>query len=324
MMRRFLIILAFLFCFTSVIKSQQLPSYSQYMMNGFLLNPAIAGSDGYTSFNLTAREEWLGFTNAPRTHALSFQSRLLKRSFIIKSRSVRKKTFKPSRSGRVGIGGYIFNDKNGLVDRTGFQVTYAYHIFIGDNQLSFGLSGSAFQFSIDEDGMIFSDPADPVLTDGNRKVVYVPDANFGIYISHYKYNIGFSVSQLFQSILKVGSYGNYKMLRHYYLMGRYRHDFLNGFEIEPSFLLKTTEKLNLQMDINCKVYYREDYWGGLAYRTNGAIIAIAGVRFRNFYFGYALDYLFSNIRKHSYGSHEVMIGLNFGDNTRRYRWLNRF
>ena len=40
--------------------SQQLPVYSQYMMNKFLINPAVAGSEGYTSFNLTAREQWIG------------------------------------------------------------------------------------------------------------------------------------------------------------------------------------------------------------------------------------------------------------------------
>ena len=61
---------------------QQLPVYSQYMMNMFLINPAIAGADGYTSVNLTAREQWLGLPDSPSTQALSFQTRLLKRSYI--------------------------------------------------------------------------------------------------------------------------------------------------------------------------------------------------------------------------------------------------
>ena len=82
----------FLIILFSVIKinAQQLPVYSQYMMNGFLLNPAIAGSDGYTSINLTAREQWLGLDNAPNTQAISFQTRLLRNSFISKSKPVRK------------------------------------------------------------------------------------------------------------------------------------------------------------------------------------------------------------------------------------------
>ncbi len=75
-----LVILFTLFLMGMAIgNSQQLPLYSQYMMNKFLLNPAIAGSDGYTSVNLTAREQWVGFSNAPRTHAISAQTRILKR-----------------------------------------------------------------------------------------------------------------------------------------------------------------------------------------------------------------------------------------------------
>jgi hypothetical protein len=46
-------------------KAQQVPLYSQYILNGFLINPAVAGSEGYTAVNLTAREQWIGFKNAP-------------------------------------------------------------------------------------------------------------------------------------------------------------------------------------------------------------------------------------------------------------------
>ncbi len=37
---------------------QQLPIYSQYLYNKFLINPAVAGSEGFTSVNLTARGPW--------------------------------------------------------------------------------------------------------------------------------------------------------------------------------------------------------------------------------------------------------------------------
>ncbi|MCK4750811.1 MAG: type IX secretion system membrane protein PorP/SprF, partial [Bacteroidales bacterium] len=50
-------------------RAQQMPLYSQYLMNGYLLNPAITGHDGYTSFNLTARQQWLGFKDAPATRS---------------------------------------------------------------------------------------------------------------------------------------------------------------------------------------------------------------------------------------------------------------
>src|SRR5664279_3439434 len=121
------------------------PMYSQYMMNAFLYNPAIAGSEGYTSFNLTSRLQWLGIPDAPRTYSISFQTRLLKRSYILKRNSVKQKTdLQPTRSGRVGIGGAILTDQTGAFNRTGMQFTYAYHIFMGNSQLSLGLTGNVY------------------------------------------------------------------------------------------------------------------------------------------------------------------------------------
>ena len=70
-----------------VAAAQQLPIYSQYLYNKFLINPAHAGSDGYTSINLTAREQWVGYSGAPRTYSLSWQTRFLKKSYHLKMRA---------------------------------------------------------------------------------------------------------------------------------------------------------------------------------------------------------------------------------------------
>jgi hypothetical protein len=76
--------------------AQQVPMYSQYIMNGFLVNPSIAGRDGYTTVNLTVREQWVGMQDAPSTYAASFQTRLLRNSYISKSTAVKKKLVKPT------------------------------------------------------------------------------------------------------------------------------------------------------------------------------------------------------------------------------------
>src|ERR1035437_10109597 len=67
-------------CLFFNLKAQQLPLYSQYSFNAFLLNPAVAGAEGYTAINLTSREQWLGIEDAPRTYALSLQTRIMKNS----------------------------------------------------------------------------------------------------------------------------------------------------------------------------------------------------------------------------------------------------
>jgi type IX secretion system PorP/SprF family membrane protein len=325
-MKKILIILFITgLAFTS-IKAQQEPVYSQYDMNKFLLNPAFAGSEGFTSFNLTARQQWLGFENAPMTQAISGQTRILKTSYVAKSRSVRKNTRRRRPSGRVGIGGYLYNDQNGPIGRTGLELTYAYHVFVGDGQVSFGLSLSAYQFRINTNELTTYEGFDP-LVDDSRQSMYVPDGSVGIFYTYQPFYIGLSSRNLFQAALQFGgdnSFSDYQQVRHYYLMTGYRYDMDNDFEIEPSLLLKTTETFNLQADVSIKGYYKRDYWLGFSYRTGNAFITTVGIKVDRLYFGYAFDYSLNDIQRISYGSHEIMIGLKLGDNTRRYRWLNRF
>jgi type IX secretion system PorP/SprF family membrane protein len=320
-MRKFFNIFFILTCVVQISEAQQVPLYSQYMMNGFLLNPAVAG---YTAINLTAREQWLGLKDAPKTHAISGQTRLLKNSYISKKSAIRRRPPLGSRSGKVGLGAYIFNDKNGPIDRTGVQFSYAYHIRMRKSQLSFGISAIAYQFTVDATKIKFQ--YEDEFWQNAQKSIFIPDANIGVYYTDPKLYAGLSVSQMFQSALRLGErgYAEYKMKRYYYLTGGYDFPINDYFTIEPSVLLKTTGSFVWQADFNTKFIFNEEYWAGFSYRTGGALIFMGGVRVDKFFFGYAFDYTLSSIMKHSFGSHEFMVALKFGDNARRYRWLNRY
>lgn len=325
-MKRILIILCILTLTGFYAKSQQEPIFSQYTMNQYLINPAYAGSEGYTSFNLTARQQWLGFEDAPMTQAISGQTRILKTSYVSKSRSVRKRIKRRRPSGKVGIGGYLYNDQNGPIGRTGLEVSYAYHLFVNDGQLSLGLSLSAYQFRVNTNDLSTSEGYDPLI-DEARESMFIPDGSVGVYYTYQPFYIGLSARNLFQASVKFGgdnSFSDYQQVRHYYLMTGYRYDMDNDFEIEPSILIKTTENFNLQADVSLRGYYKRDYWLGFSYRTGNAFITNVGIKVDRLYFGYAFDYSLNDIQRISYGSHEIMIGLKLGDNTRRYRWLNRF
>jgi type IX secretion system PorP/SprF family membrane protein len=307
-------------------KSQQEPVFSQYTMNQYLINPAFAGSEGYTSFNLTARQQWLGFENAPMTQAISGQARILKTSYVSKSRSVRKRIKRRRPSGKIGLGGYLYNDQNGPIGRTGLEISYAYHTFLGDGQLSLGLSLSAYQFRVNTSELETSEGYDPLIDEARGSMI-IPDGSVGVYYTYHPFYVGVSARNLFQASVKFGgdnSFSDYQQVRHYYLMTGYRYDMDNDFEIEPSILLKTTENFTLQADVSLKGYYKRDYWLGFSYRTGNAFITTVGIKVDKLYFGYSFDYSLNDIQRISYGSHEIMIGLKFGDNTRRYRWLNRF
>jgi type IX secretion system PorP/SprF family membrane protein len=320
-----LILAICIFASAGTVSAQQTPIYSQYMFNKFLLNPAVAGSEGYTAFNLTAREQWVGFKDAPATHALSGQFRVSPRSWLARLHQVRSRNSGPTRISRVGLGCYLFNDHRGLIDQTGFQLTYAYHIPMDEAQLSFGLSTSFVQFSVNKAKLRLEDSNDPLVLNSSLNSIS-PDFSVGAYYTAMDWYLGFSGVQLLQSALKFGDVGASSFIqhRHYYLMGGYRFSLDRDYSIEPSAFFKSTEQFANQLDLGARVYYKNDYWGGLAFRTGGWAILTAGMRYDRFYFGYSFDYSFNTIQSHSYGSHEFMISYKFGMNVRQYKWLERY
>jgi len=324
--KRFCLILV-IFLAGSAAFGQQMPLYSQYLYNKFLINPAVAGSDGYTSVSLTARQQWLGYVDAPRTFSFSVQSRTLKKSYILKHTSPRKDVYRPKSDGKVGLGGYVFSDRNGLIERTGVQVSYAYHIWIQQStQWSLGISATGYHYKINEKEINFEDPNDPLLSSSLRKGIFVPDITFGTYLLNAKYSLGFSADQLLQAAAKIGevSYKNFKMSRQYYLFGSYDFQRNRSVVIQPSFMVMMSEQVKPQADIGVTYIYNEDFWAGLSFRTSGAIIANLGFKYQNIFIGYAFDFTLQEIQRVTYGTHEITFALKFGDNTRRYRWLDRY
>lgn len=316
--------------------AQQAPMYSQYIMNGFLINPSLAGKDGYTTVNVTARQQWVGLSGAPATYAASFQTRLLKDSYISKSTSVRRKIVRPTKGGNVGLGAYIFNDKNGIMSRTGILLAYAYHIEMGKsssgtpNYLSLGLAATIYQYAIDLSGnLMLNDNTDEFLNNYDR-VVYIPDFNFGASYTTDKYYVGFAMTSLSRgSIMFANSSSNKRSeLGHYFITGGYKIGFPGNpdWGLEPSILIKSSDMVfkSAQMDLTARVYYKKDYWLGISYRTSDAVVILLGVTYDRFRFGYAFDMTMTDIRKQSFGSHELTLAVKFGESARRYKWINAY
>jgi type IX secretion system PorP/SprF family membrane protein len=307
--------------------AQQLPNYSQHDFNKFLINPSFAGSEGYTSISAVAREQWLGIKNGPRTHAISIQSRILPNSFKPQDERIRKKAKKLTRSGKVGWGGYIFNDKNGLVDRTGLKGTYSYHINLYGGQLSFGLSGMVYQLKMDYNRFVtYDEGVHDELLNSIRHPLYVPDADFGVSFAQDYYYAGFSIEQIMQSSIQFGPNGDgsYRLHRQYNLHGGYLYVIDSEWSVEPLVWLKFPESTRPQLDITTTGIYKNQYWAGFTYRTNKTIIGNFGLTVDRYYFGYAYEHMFNSIMSRTYGSHELMVTVKFGDNARRYKWLDTY
>lgn len=312
--------------------AQQLPRFSQYFSNEFLVNPAVAGYDGRTIVNLAARKQWMGFSDfTPSSYLLSFQGRILKKGYSIRP-GQGKRNFHKANKGRVGLGGIVYHDVNGAIERTGGQFSYAYHVFIRNGQLSFGLTGNIFQYRVNQDRARLKNPDTDPLQGLIGKSTLVPDANIGINYMTEGYHIGFSVCQVFQSNLKIGNKADFqdseqtRLLRHYYLVADYRYSRNQSslWEWEPSMLALINEKMVFQGELTLKAYFKRQYWFGLSGRTSGDIIAMAGLKLKNYYIGYSYDYGFNGISRYTFGSHEICLTAKFGDTARRYRWLDRY
>jgi len=307
--------------------AQQLPLYSQYLYNKFLINPAVAGSDGYTSVNITSRQQWVGYSGAPQTYSLSGQTRFLKMRYSIKKNLFNKNVYRPATDGRVGIGFNVFSDINGLVHRTGFLTAYSYNFWLdSETQLSLGLAFTGYYYKIDQRQIQFDDPDEPWLNTDFRKGIFVPDFHFGAYLLTRNYSVGFSAQEMLEGLVKVGSqaYDDLKIERTYYLFGNYTFEIDGWSTIEPSVLIKMSEQVLPQLDIGLTYVWDNKFWFGASYRTGSAIIANFGVRKDLLFFGYSFDFTLQKLQRSTFGSHEFVIAMKFGSGLRKYRWLDRY
>ena len=277
-----------------VASAQQLSLYSQYMLNDFVLNPAIAGSRDDYEFKSNIRYQWVGFANAPRTFTVSANI-----------------PFKPK---KMGLGGYIINDVAGPIVRTGVNFAYAYHIQIReDMNLSMGLFAGLLQYKFNNSKIELADEEERYLFENNPSLI-LPDAAFGTYLYADNYFFGLSLNQLFHNRIKEKmfdktsqSFGT--LVRHLFITGGYKYQLNDDFGIEPSFLIKVLSPLPVQLDMSARVIYRDEIWLGVSFRTNDAFSVLLGYNYNEkLYFGYSYDFTTSDLRKYSSGTHEIMVG----------------
>jgi type IX secretion system PorP/SprF family membrane protein len=294
-----IVIVAILISGFSSLFAQQQPVLSQYMLNKYLINPAVAGSStdfmqGSAGFpvSVSYRKLWAGIKDAPSMQYLTGH-------LVV--------------ANRMGVGAQIFNINSGPLSRTGLTATYAYHIPLNDkgDKLAFGLSGILYQFKIDKANLSMEEEDDPALI-GKEKIL-VPDAAFGTYYYRDNYYVGLTISQMFNrkiDLLKNQVFEQ-KQVRHYYLVGGYRFDINSEFTLEPSVLFKLIEAGVFQADINVLASYKGMVWAGTSFRPLSSLVFLAGFKYEKFSIGYSFDMSFTDIRKQSYGSHEVLLMYNF-------------
>lgn len=280
--------------------AQQLPMFSQYMLNDYFQNPAVAGSKPYFNAVSANRLQWVGITDAPRTYYLSMNGPLTKLN--------------------MGVGGWLVADVIGPTRRTGFSGSYAYHLKLMEKapgsesplKLSLALSAGILQFAIDGSKLTLTDQSDYILN--SYRSTLVPDFGFGFYLYSDKYWFGASAPQIYPAKLKWFDYINTTgtIVTHFYSSGGYKFSIADDFVAEPSFLIKYVAPAPVQIDVGTRVLYKNKVWLGGTYRTNDAISMMVGATYKeNLSIGYAYDITTTNLKNYSSGTHELVVALRF-------------
>jgi type IX secretion system PorP/SprF family membrane protein len=221
----------------------------------------------------------------------------------------------------MGMGGFVFNQVTGPIRRTGFNVSAAYHLQLGESSmkyrgdrkaLSFGVSFSMQQYFADREKLktrIVNDPT--IQTAYNYQLI--PDASFGIYY-HYanNYYVGLSVNNLIQSrldLLNTDTIATNHIVRHYYLMAGYNYDTGGDIILQPTLFVQTLEVVPFQAEVTLRGIYKHSFWVGASYRYQDAVVGMIGVQNFYFRFGYSYDYTLSDLRSYNFGSHEISLTL---------------
>jgi type IX secretion system PorP/SprF family membrane protein len=276
-------------------QAQQLPQYSQYMLNNYAINPAVAGSNDYYEGKSNNRYQWKGITDSPRTYILSLNG--------------------PTKNQKVGLGGTIFTDITGPTRRTGLSLTYAYHLKLNEQwKLGMGLSAGLLEFAVDGSKIRLRDEGDNSISSGLQSVI-VPDFGFGLYAYSKKIYIGISAPQIAQNHLVFFDYQTAtlsKLEDHYFIHGGYKWDLNEDFRLEPGFLIKYVKPAPVQFDVGAKLIYKEQFWLGANFRTRDAASVMAGFVYNDYLsFAYAYDITTSKLKDYSGGTHEIMLGIKF-------------
>jgi type IX secretion system PorP/SprF family membrane protein len=279
-------------------EAQQLQTSSMYDLQGVFHNPSTAGVKG-SSAGVSYRTQWSGISGSPRT-ATAFGS------FDIPKM-------------KIGIGGYLYNDKTGPTSRTGLQLAFAKHIPTGDGKgkFSVGLEARGQQYSLDRAKLTATLGADPAIGTSENRFVF--DAGFGISYTDNKLQLGASVSNLVQSKLNFYT-GNLstteaaRLYRHYFFHGSYKWAVDESTTITPNFLVIYLPNAPTEFQGGVRVEHKELFFWGLSLRARQSFMLSAGLHInKKFTVGYAFDIYQTPLSVFDAGAnaHEMLLKYNF-------------
>lgn len=320
---------------------QQKPHYTQYILNQYIINPALTGIENYTDVKASHRMQWVGLQDAPVTTYFTIHGPIGKTdfkttatSFSVPGENPRGKNYWQeyvASEPHHGWGLQVVNDRTGPLNNFSAFGTYAYHVGLTPRtNLSAGIAMGVSNTSLNADKLQFyGGSVDPSVYGSGELNNVRFDMNAGLYLYSADYFVGISAMQIVPSKL---DYSNNivkqldgKAVPHFFATAGYRFMLNDDFNLIPSIMIKYVNPAPVQPELNAKLQYRDLLWGGASYRHNDGVAAMAGINISNtFNVGYAYDYTTSRLNNYTKGTHEIVVGFllgnKYGDSCPRNVW----
>lgn len=300
MQKNLLYIFLSVFIFSSSATfAQQDAQLSQYMFNPLYINPAAAGMDGVTRFQLHYRNQWSDYqTTFDGSGSLGTQ---------IFTASM------PLNGLHSGIGIQFVNDKT--PSGAGYQnmlLSYSYQIGLSNGGVvSIGVKGGFHTKSFDS-RFRPRDTGDPIV-DALTGSINQTKADFsvGAIYKTANYQIGASLNHVNTPKYSFGTdnSGQYAIKQVLNLTASYDYYLNDDIKVSPMALWKTDFTTNV-LEGGAIFTYADKYWLGGSYRLNDAGIIIAGISMLKdnaLRFGYSLDLTTVGATAKAPLSHEILL-----------------
>lgn len=269
---------------------QQFPAISHNMFTKTVINPAYTGMEADFSALALIRRQWENLEGAPTSYIFSGDANF--KLFGLEH----------------GIGFSAISEKIGFTEDLNLKLSYSYHQKIGKNTLSLGIEGGLYAKNLNADWE-YIENNDPNIPKNDKRTSY--DLGAGLFYKAKKFYLGISALHLNEAKFTFGTEAPY-LKRHYFFSSGYTFKLpIPLLELQPNILLKYDEVI-LQYYVNTRVLYNKNFWAGVSYRANDAVIAMIGFSLlKGMKISYSYDIITSNIKTYNYGSHELMLSYSF-------------
>jgi type IX secretion system PorP/SprF family membrane protein len=275
----------------------QYPLYSQYLLDGLVVNPAYAGTRNALSIALSGRKRMLGFDGENTLASFSVHT--------------------PLKKERVALGFSVNHMTYGVTKQTSFFGYYAFHINTDRGKWSLGLKAGMDMLTADYRGVVGMENNDPAFS-GEVEKRNMYNVGTGLYYVSQNFFIGAAVPALISWEIDTSNYSigpgfsmsNMDVL----LTGGVLLSVSENVKLKPSFLMKYSLNGLLRLDANANIILYDFLWLGASWRIGEeALVALLELQVsQQLRLGYSYDYNMGAISSFIGGTHEVALRFDFG------------